>query len=165
MSTLGVYVAKFFPRICTAIVDANLPRIRSVASTTYHGLSVLTWSAALGYHVLFQISYKQGKIKPSTKHFDSQIWTYQKKYKLLGIYKFAWYKGQCISTHFSKLNYWKKISNVFIFQDIWLFNPKNSSNYILLETNARFKYMFSPSLLSSQDIQLKRLMKPPNVAP
>lgn len=58
MSTLGVYVAKFFPRMWMAIVDASLPRILSVASTMYHGFWVWMWSAAFGYHVLFQMSYK-----------------------------------------------------------------------------------------------------------
>lgn len=42
MSTLGVYVGSFFPLICTAMVDASLPRILSVASTTYHVFSVVT---------------------------------------------------------------------------------------------------------------------------
>ena len=70
MSTLGVYVGSFFPLICTAMVDASLPRILSVASTTYHVFSVVTWSAALGYHVVFHMSCK---LKCSIRFMSAQV--------------------------------------------------------------------------------------------
>ena len=70
MSTLGVYVGSFFPLICTAMVDASLPRILSVASTTYHVFSVVTWSAALGYHVVFHMSCK---LKCSIRFMSTQV--------------------------------------------------------------------------------------------
>lgn len=78
ISTLGVYVAKFFPLICMAIVDAILPRILSLASIIYHGLSVFTWSAALGYHVSFQMSLHTNKEKSSYFHINQSKYFFPK---------------------------------------------------------------------------------------
>ena len=53
-----------------ATVDASFPRFLYVASTIYHGLSVFTWFAAFGHHVLFQINILHKDKRIAIQHFN-----------------------------------------------------------------------------------------------